>query len=244
MLQLLSTFVIAAMGQLIPPPGIIVQAGSKSERALSVLGKNGQAFLAAREASLDISFLDGTKGQGKLVIFFDPSTGFNLTMVGWDRQDSSARSYLDSLAQTRFIATPERLIMISFGATGLSILESTDKATSIDEAERMTLKWHSDQLPHVQQRRISYKDRGYLQEHIDLLRIDFPKGFFNSNFDVRPSLPVQIVDILRSDDLNFDVIMKSTDNQKRCKMSIFRRGGQGVLRTPDRTWGRSSIHFH
>jgi len=42
-----------------------------------------ETFLAAREASLSLSFLDGTQGQGRLVIFFGPSTGFNLTMVAW-----------------------------------------------------------------------------------------------------------------------------------------------------------------
>lgn len=98
-------------------------------------------------------------------------------------------------------------------------------------------------VAHVQQRRISYKDRGYLQEHINLRRMDFPKGFFNSDFDARPSLQVQVVDILRRDDFNFDVILESKDNQKRCRMPIYRRDGNGSLPAPGGMWGTSLSRF-
>jgi hypothetical protein len=201
-------------------------AETRDTRPFPAVDVVGPTPVAAREVKVELTRQDGKKSTGRLGIVFDPSTGFFLHQLSLYHERVPWTNYLSSTA--RIGLSPDRLILVMFG-DGVGILESTEKAANIDDAETEALKWIEDHLDKPDA-------RSYRTESIGIGRWDFPKGFFRSEYDSRAGLPVKIVD-MRAHDQGWELILESTDIDakidpnappQKATLFIFRQGNMWV----------------
>jgi hypothetical protein len=225
------------------PPGVSLVAGSRQDRTLAATTSLGQTYLAGREMQIDLTFASGKSAKGMLHILFEPRSGFYIQVTGFlPGRPGERYSWIDALApRTRFAVTPDRIVILTLWPEKVEIIESREKAASLDEAEAKSLQWNGDHLAALEARTHTYKSYGYVHEAFRLSRFEFPKGFFQSEYWSVGSPPIRLIDFVRKDDFHWEVIMQCTETGQRAKMSLFRRGGTFRLIEPGKTWARSLI---
>src|SRR5579863_5996857 len=97
-----------------------------------------------------------------------------------------------------------------------------EKASTLDEAEEKSLSWIGNHMSNVEAR--SYKTCV-----LPAVRSSFPKGFFQSEYDARPLLPVRLTKLEWLDG-DFILTLESTERtpdkqrkSRRPSSSLFRR---------------------
>jgi hypothetical protein len=208
-------------------------AETRDTRPFPAVDVVGPTHVTAREVKVELNRQDGTKSTGRLGIVFDPSTGFFLHQLSLYHEPAPWTDYLSSTA--RIGLSPDCLILAMLG-DGVGILESTEKAANIDDAETKALKWIEDHLDKPD-------SRSYRTESIGVARWDFPKGFFRSEISSRAGLPVKIVD-MQAHVQGWELILESTDIDakidanalpQKAALFIFRQGNMWV-RNPVRPY--------
>jgi hypothetical protein len=193
---------------------------SRDTRPFPAVDAAGRTYVTERELNVELEQPDGKKSIGRLGIILDPATGFFLHQLSLYHEPVPWKDYLSSTAHIGLGA--DRLVLVMFG-NGIGIVESTEKAENIDEAEAKALKWiegHFDKPD----------TRSYRTESIGVTRWDLPKGFFRSEYDSRLALPVKIVD-MQARDHGWDLVLQSADANATPQMAtvyIFRQGNMWV----------------
>ena len=208
-------------------PGVRPVTASRNNRTLTAVTESGQTYLAARELGVDLDFPAGQSGKGQLYILFEPSTGFFLQIFGWERNDYPRTWIAQQEARSRVGVTADRLVIVTF-SDGAGIIESTEKASNLDDAEAKSLKWIGDHLAQIETR----TDRElYRATYRPLGRSDFPKGFLRPGLqhgsiemiDPLPGLRVRLVDMVYKGG-GWELTLESTETQRKAKVFVFRRG--------------------
>jgi hypothetical protein len=195
---------------------------TRDTRPFPAVDAAGHTFVTTREVKVELGTSDGRTIVGRLGIIFDPSTGFFFHQVSLYHEFLPWRDYLSSSARIGLSA--DRLIVVTFG-NGVGILESTEKAADINEAEAKALQWIGDHLNEPE-------TRSYRSAVIRVARWDFPKDFFQSEIDSSPVPPAKLVDMLAHDS-GWDLILESVDGDakvgpKKASVFIFRQGEMWV----------------
>ena len=136
--------------------GVRPVAGSRSTHSLSVAMVSGQRYLAAREMQIDLEFPDGKTGRGRLYLLFEPVSGLYLHNFAWERDSYPTYDFIGHVEAHGRVGTTDDRLFIAFFVDGVGILDSTEKAASMDDAETRSLKWYADHLSQVEDR----SDRG------------------------------------------------------------------------------------
>jgi hypothetical protein len=199
---------------------------------MTAITVSGPSYLAAREMQVDLEFPNGKFGKGRFFLLFEPVSGLYLHTLGWERDAYPTYDFIGHVeAHGRVGIAGDRLFIAFFG-DGVGILDSVEKAASIDDAEARSLKWYTDHLAQVEDR--SY--RGQLTStNIPISRFAFPKGFFHSEHDSRPGLPVKLLDMAPGEKGAWVLTLESTDDptdHPRAKILIHRTYG---------SWGTPGI---
>jgi hypothetical protein len=186
---------------------------------------SGPTYVAAREVRVDLDFFDGKSGKGVLSVLFQPSTGLYLHALAWEPDGYPKYDFVGHLEEGCRVGVDRDRLFIAAFANGVVVNHSIEKATSIDDAEAKSLKWYADHLPQVEDR--SY--RGQTTNTVLALdRFESPKGFFQSEIDSRPGLPVKLVDMAWNGDDAWVLTLENTEGSTahpRANLVIFRSGG-------------------
>ena len=219
--SLLVTVALGSQGMAAPPDVRPVTA-SRITRALTAIRDSTQTYLAAREIRLDLDFPSGNSGKGKLFVLFEPSTGLFFHTYSWERNDYPEVAWIDNVeTRSRIAVSTDRLVIVTCG-NAVGILESAERAASLEDAEAQSLKWMSDHLSEVEER-LSGNVR---VTSLQLDRNEFPKGFF-PEYDQRPGLPLKLMDMVRRD-AGWDLTIENTDNHRTIKLIIRHQGDTWV----------------
>jgi hypothetical protein len=93
-----------------------------------------------------------------LTVIFDPSSGLYISLIHWDK-NYPTRSLLDSFErESRIGTTDQKLIVFTLGYGTLFAYESTDRSSSIDEAETKSLNWAAAHMTETEGRAARYKN--------------------------------------------------------------------------------------
>jgi len=185
----------------------------------------------------EITFLDGSNGKSRIYIFFDPASKIFLTLTAWQRDafpPSGPEHWAGPLA--RFLTAQQRLILLRKTPAGFVIMESTDRASDMNDAERKALAWNNENLAALSARKLGARDKGYLREELSIRRSYFPDGFFFSHHDARPFVPIRLVDIFLQDELTINIVVESIDTRRRIQMTAIRRIPKDPKDTHPKWW--------
>lgn len=212
--------------------GIKPVAGSKKEDSPLGYSTSGGRHISTRQMLADISFPPGVSpsvGRGRVSIIFDPSSGYYINFLEWHRDKYPKQSpWIEDIVagRTRVWVTPTHLLMVFAGGGTISVWESTDKASSVDDAEDRSLRWHSERLSQV-------AARGYQPQWTAVSfrvgKSEIPKGYLRSDFYSSPGLPLKLSDMkmvnLLTGEERFEIIME-TDMHRRIAVPLIRREGK------------------
>jgi hypothetical protein len=130
---------------------------STKNKTISARGHDGRTQLAARESRVELKFAPTREGKGSVVVIFDHSTGYYFSFIYWDK-DYANRSLLEGFTgEARVGVTDEKLVIFTLRSGVLFAYESTDKASSIDDAEVKTLQWATEHIAETESRADRYK---------------------------------------------------------------------------------------
>lgn len=202
---------------------------SRIDRVLTADIQLGGTYLAARELGVDVEFPDGVTGKGKLAILYEPASGLFFQIFNWERADYPQASLVAAVnAGQRVVVTADRIIVVGF-ASGPAVADSQEKASSLDEAERMAMKWISDHLKDIE---IGTVRSSFV--HLPVDRGEFPAGFVRE-FDAGGVIRTKLVGIERRGARSLDLTIESLDTHRRAKLLVSHTGktwSRGVVR-PD-----------
>jgi len=160
---------------------------------------------------------------------FEPTSGFFFHLFAWEPNNYPAANWIRDIesARTRILVSPERLILVTCASSYVGIEETTEKATSLDDAESKSLKWFNDNLSKVENR--TYKGR-YTYGTFTFGSSEFPKGYFGPEFYEVSGLPLKLIDVTRAKvagaEEHIVLTVESTVTHKRAIGHFFRQGGQ------------------
>jgi hypothetical protein len=197
---------------------------------MTVITVTGPRYLAAREMRVDVEFPDGKIEKGRLYLLFEPISGLYLHNFAWGKDVSY--DFIGHVEVDGRVGIDGDRLFIAFFGNGDGILDSTEKAPNIDDAEASSLKWWADRLPQLEDR--SIRGPG-TSTNIPISRFAFPKGFFHSEHDSRPGLPVRLLDMVPAEKGAWVLTLESTDDptdHRRAKILIHRTYG---------SWGTPGI---
>ncbi len=191
-LTLLGIMALMVAGARAMVPGVRPVSGSAHDRALSIIKESGESYLAGREMRVDLDFPSGKTGKGVLFIAFDGASRHFFHILWWEREDYPKASVVDEFVTSRqFGLDAGQLVIFCFQNPFIGIHETTETATSLDEAEAKSLKWSSEHMREVEARTNQYR---YFA--IDL-RHALPRDFLpdRGGPDASPGLPIKFLGI-------------------------------------------------
>lgn len=219
-----------------------VVAGSRADIASTVASERGPSYLAMRGTGIEFRLPDGTGGQGIMCIVFEPTHGFFYVSANFDRSHS-AQDPCEFLVtgRWRYAVTTDRLIGFSWAGV-LLVCESTDRAESIAEAEKMALRWSGEALRTPPKRLSDIAVRPCERDRVQMSQNDFPVDFFEFRGGV-PSpfkrfagpLPVRLSELARKND-GFQLVLESIPYARRAALTLWRSNrGEQMRIVPDTT---------
>jgi len=207
------------------PRGIHPVAASRTDRALTAASPWGQTYVAEREVHVDLDFPSGKTGMGTFFLWFEPSTGFLVQTSLWVEHEYPKRWWTDNPKNSDLVAhllvgvTTDRLVVAGAARGNIEILDSAEKAASMDDTEAKTLQWASDHLAELEVKRGSHRP---LVTELELSRWEFPEGFFDSWFDSFGIVPIALVGLAPRDD-SWELTFESTETQRRATLLVTQR---------------------
>ena len=180
-------------------------ADTRSTQAFPAINTLGPTHITVRQLWVDLNLPNGAKGRGRVEILFDSTTGVFFHMFQIER-NSALASWTDYfLASTRIVSAPDRILVITFGNSA-GVLESIEKAASLEEAESKSIEWINNHIDVPE-------TMSYESIVIGILRSDYPKGFLpeGSELDATGYLHVKLVDVI-PDSGGWDLVLQSPNS--------------------------------
>jgi hypothetical protein len=211
------SLVALAVSALPVPPAVRAVAGSRRDRGLTAVAKWGETYLTARETRVDVDFPSGKTGKAVLFVLFEPSTGYYLHTFNWAERDYPEAWWNENeVSHWRAGVAADRLFAVGGAGGRIGILDSSEKAASMDDAEAKTLRLISDHLAEVEARSGSYRPK---VTNLEVGRGEFPQGFFRSQMDPRPGLPLEFLGLVSRDD-SWELTLESTETHQKATLLI------------------------
>jgi len=205
--------------------GVRPVTGSRRDHTLTAITESGQTYLAGRELQVDLDFPSGKSAKGKLFILFEPSKGLFLQACGWEQRDYPAYAWMDDIkAYSRVGVTADRIFMVSANQA-IVVVESVEKANSLDDAEAKSLQLVGDHLAETEAR----KPTSVKATSLMIDRSDFPDGFFRGRYDPMGLLRVKLADMVWQGG-EWDLTLESMDTHRQAKLRIIQQGSMWFLR--------------
>lgn len=216
---------VACLGAFLVSIRVFAQAGiqpntnGRNDRAFAAITRSGKTYIGGREVPVNLAFPSGKAGNGKLCVFYEPSSGFFIHYLDWSPSPSRT-SCLDVAASgSRLVLGSDRLAMVWVGGNRITIIESSEKAANLDDAESKSIGWHGPRLGGVEKRSV---DIPGTVSRIPLLYKDLPKGFVEQ-LDSRPAPPLRPADVIQKDDTHWDLVIENFVNHKKATAEIIRQ---------------------
>jgi hypothetical protein len=203
-------------------PGARPVPGSRNDHALTAARESGRTYLAGRELQIDLDFPSGRSRKGELIVLFEPSTGLFLRILHW-ANDYPKTPWTDMDAQWQFGVAAGRLVIVTF-AEGVGIVQSTEKASSIDDAETQSLNWAQGHIADLEAR----SSGGNI--FLAVGKFEFPEGFLRLRHDPL-GLRIKLVDMVWQGQ-GWDLTIENMDTHRRAKLLVTQHGN---------TWTRSLV---
>jgi hypothetical protein len=215
-------------------PGVRPVPETVVERSWTAITESVPSYLAAREVRLNLDFPSGKTGKASLLILFHPTTGLFAERLGaWGNPDGSdSHQIYGSNAWCPFGVGDGRLVQVAMGQFGLQIAESTDKASSLDEAESKSLQSIRDHLVEIEARSWFPERAGLSGFRLEV--DDYPHGFFEPCIELHTypcdatlglQLPVG-VSAMTWRDGGWDLTLECPRTKRKATMQINRQGGK------------------
>ncbi len=226
--EFISLIAACAMLSFAATPGVIKVVNSTSDRSLTAASERGRTDLAAREIRVDLQFPSSRSEHGQLHMLFEPSTGLLMRNYGWGRSQYQVGAWFDLIESRGLVGVAAGRMIIAFpGQYGLTVLESSEKAVSLDDAEAKSLKWMSDHLAEVEARTLNAPQVVQIPLERQSLLDDFfirPEG----EPDAKPYfLPIKLMDMERQERA-WDISIQSMETKRTCNVLLFEPGAKGM----------------
>lgn len=217
------------------PLGVRPVADSRITRDLPGTNDIGSVYLLGRELKVDLTFSSGKNGKGLLFIAFEPSTGLFFQGLRWEANDYPRVSLINELpSQGRFLVTKDRLLLISVASNGVMLHETTEKASTLEDAEARSLAWIDSHLADIDTGKSSGPVRS---TYLRMSPAMFPKGFFPEG-DVRAAFSLNITDIARKDK-GWEITVEAVDTDMKGRLFL---GDKGPHPAGEGPWGLSPVY--
>lgn len=203
-----------------------VHAETRQTYNATAITSSGETYLAMRDVQVDFQFPMPKQGKGALFILFEPRTGLYERTLDFSLAEYPQIPPRNGLpAHMRVGVTAERMTVVAFTNPGVFMLESTERAASLDEAEVKSLRWAGDHLAEILELRMPKSLLGRMFDDL------FPDDFFSKRaWAALGRFPLKLI-TLTPHDGRWDLVFESTENQKRIKVPINRFGsivGYGI----------------
>jgi hypothetical protein len=183
----LTTIATVAGGDLNPIPF------TRGDHGISAITANGEVILAGREMLLDVTYPSGRAAKGDILVLFDKATGLFLWQYhALNPRESQTPQLAARLTDTsRVYVGNDRLVVFTCRATPLYVLESSERADSLDDAEAKSLQAAREQLKEIE-------GNGHGRAKPYEVSLPLPRDFFAPPFSAAPG-KATITEVSRKD---------------------------------------------
>lgn len=199
---------------------ILPDSFSRADRGIRVHSRRGETIIGARAIDVDLKRDSGQIQKGYLTILYDQAGRhylWNYHVLPEAQRQSGKRYHIDSPevfanGWIPFI-TDQRILMLSTCCGhGITVWESTTGvATSMDEAERLSL-----QAAHTEIRQLQRGGRVPPMVRVGLLKL-LGESFFYVPGDSHQSKPLELVSVAQLPDGKFDITVQCL---KRARLTL------------------------
>lgn len=203
-------------------------SSARNYRTFPAITEGGRSEIPTSDLRVDLIYASGKTDKGRLFVIFDPATGFFYeAFVVAEPADGGDYPQYDLIDVWKRIArvgvTTDRLFLVGFG-NGVQLMESSEKAANLDDAEAKSLKWVTNHLTEIEGRSGRFHF-GRSQSLSGSRHSDFPAGFFKNQYSSFPP-QVNLVEILPIFDPTrnekcWDLILQNPENQHKARLTIY-----------------------